>query len=165
MKWMEDLGDTRAEWLRQLPFSLLIPTLDLLVVHAGLIPGIPLKQQSLKTLTEVGLLASCHNSVTGPHHTRYSRQSLCRSWDVLDEPARSLNPAACTLLNTPDLLSLAMCWPILSLLMHPLLHYLLFMCCSCGFYQRVCLNIPLMDRVQIVHQVRFGHCAHSDCNH
>lgn len=52
-KWLEHLGDTRAEWLRQLPFSLSVPSLDLVVVHAGLIPGIPLKQQSLKTLTEV----------------------------------------------------------------------------------------------------------------
>ncbi|KAL3146662.1 hypothetical protein ABBQ32_000890 [Trebouxia sp. C0010 RCD-2024] len=56
MKWLEDLGDTRAEWLRQLPFSLSIPSLDFLVVHAGLIPGIPLKQQSLKTLTELRVL-------------------------------------------------------------------------------------------------------------
>ena len=53
LKWLEQLGDSRAEWLRQLPFSLSIPSLDLLVVHAGLIPGVPLKQQSLKTLTEV----------------------------------------------------------------------------------------------------------------
>ena len=59
MRWLEHLGDSRAQWLRQLPFSLSIPSLDLLVVHAGLIPGIPLKQQSLKTLTEVGLLTSC----------------------------------------------------------------------------------------------------------
>lgn len=125
MKWLEDLGDTRAEWLRQLPFSLSIPSLDFLVVHAGLIPGIPLKQQSLKTLTEVGLFDSCHNSVTGPHHTRHSHQSLYCSWNVLDELARSRNPAACTLLNTPDLPSLAVCWPIFSLLMHPLLQYLL----------------------------------------
>lgn len=56
LKWLEQLGDSRAEWLRQLPFSLSIPSLKLLVVHAGLIPGIPLSQQSLKTLTEVGLL-------------------------------------------------------------------------------------------------------------
>ena len=53
LKWLEDLGNDRAEWLRQLPFSLSVPSLNLLVVHAGLIPGIPLKKQSLKTLTEV----------------------------------------------------------------------------------------------------------------
>lgn len=49
----ESLGEERAEWLRQLPFSLSIPSHDIVVVHAGLIPGIPLKQQSLKTLTDV----------------------------------------------------------------------------------------------------------------
>ena len=54
-KWLKDLGDERAEWLRQLPFSLSSPAHKLIVVHAGLIPGIPLKQQSLKTLTEVNL--------------------------------------------------------------------------------------------------------------
>ena len=52
-KWLKGLGDERAEWIRQLPFSLSSPAHKLVVVHAGLIPGIPLKQQSLKTLTEV----------------------------------------------------------------------------------------------------------------
>ena len=71
MKWLEQLGDSRAEWLRQLPFSLSIPSLNLLVVHAGLIPGIPLKQQSLKTLTEVGP-ADCLQAVLHTHQ-------LCRT--------------------------------------------------------------------------------------
>ena len=52
-KWLQELGEERAKWLAQLPFSLSVPSLNLLVVHAGLIPGIPLKEQSLKTLTEV----------------------------------------------------------------------------------------------------------------
>ena len=52
-KWLQELGEERANWLAQLPFSLSVPSLNLLVVHAGLIPGIPLKEQSLKTLTEV----------------------------------------------------------------------------------------------------------------
>lgn len=64
LKWLEQLGDSRAEWLRQLPFSLSIPSLNLLVVHAGLIPGVPVKQQSLKTLTEVGLMTVLQ---TAPH--------------------------------------------------------------------------------------------------
>ncbi|KAL0024272.1 hypothetical protein WJX79_001692 [Trebouxia sp. C0005] len=55
-KWLEELGAERAEWLKQLPFSLSVPCLKLLVVHAGLIPGIPLKEQSLKTLTELRTL-------------------------------------------------------------------------------------------------------------
>ena len=52
-QWLQELGEERAKWLAQLPFSLSVPSLSLLVVHAGLIPGIPLKEQSLKTLTEV----------------------------------------------------------------------------------------------------------------
>ena len=59
LKWLEGLGDERAEWLRQLPFSLSVPYLNLLVVHAGLIPGIPLEQQSLTTLTEVFIMILC----------------------------------------------------------------------------------------------------------
>ena len=52
-KWLTELGDERAVWLGELPFSISLPSLNLIVVHAGLVPGIPLKQQSLKTLTEV----------------------------------------------------------------------------------------------------------------
>lgn len=50
--WLTGLGDDRACWLGELPFSLSLPSLNLIVVHAGLDPGIPLKKQSLKTLTE-----------------------------------------------------------------------------------------------------------------
>lgn len=59
-RWVAELGDDRAVWLGELPFSVSLPSLNLLVVHAGLIPGIPLRKQSLKTLTEVA--GRCHRS-------------------------------------------------------------------------------------------------------
>ena len=77
MKWLEHLGDSRAEWLRQLPFSLSIPSLNLLVVHAGLIPGMPLKKQSLKTLTEVGP-SVCLQAAPHMHQLCRTVHRLCR---------------------------------------------------------------------------------------
>lgn len=75
-KCLQDLGDERAEWLRQLPFSLSVPSRKLIVVHAGLIPGIPLHQQSLKTLTELRDL---------PASERLSGSSMPKSQESPDQ--------------------------------------------------------------------------------
>lgn len=38
-QWMHKLSREEIDWLHNLPFTLTIPSLDILVVHAGLIPG------------------------------------------------------------------------------------------------------------------------------
>ncbi|GJP37731.1 hypothetical protein CLOM_g22152 [Closterium sp. NIES-68] len=49
-KWLSDLSSTDLDWLHSLPFSICIPSHNCLVVHAGLVPGIPLHRQHLTHL-------------------------------------------------------------------------------------------------------------------
>ena len=66
-RWVADLSDEDVEWLSELPYSLRIPakllgdSADTLVVHAGLVPGVPLEHQTVETfitLREVKRLSS-----------------------------------------------------------------------------------------------------------
>lgn len=45
-KWVKELSREEAAWLEKLPFTLAIPAYQTLIVHAGLIPGVPLASQS-----------------------------------------------------------------------------------------------------------------------
>ena len=42
------------EYLRKLPFTLSMPSHGVCVVHAGFVPGVPIQQQSLEDMIEVG---------------------------------------------------------------------------------------------------------------
>ncbi|XP_072029306.1 bis(5'-nucleosyl)-tetraphosphatase PrpE [asymmetrical]-like [Amphiura filiformis] len=44
-EWLRLLDDTDIELLSQLPFTISIPSLDAMIVHAGLVPGHPLPEQ------------------------------------------------------------------------------------------------------------------------
>ncbi|EIE18738.1 Metallo-dependent phosphatase [Coccomyxa subellipsoidea C-169] len=46
-KWVKDLPAAAAQWLHALPFSLRIPSYGVTVVHAGIVPDVPLERQSL----------------------------------------------------------------------------------------------------------------------
>lgn len=48
--WVSQMAPEDATWLRELPFTLRIPSHNILVVHAGLLPGLPLDQQPLAPL-------------------------------------------------------------------------------------------------------------------
>lgn len=39
------------EWLEALPYSIRFPSFGCVVVHAGLVPGVPLESQSLEAMT------------------------------------------------------------------------------------------------------------------
>lgn len=45
MAWLNDLGADNEKWLLDLPYTIHIPWLNALVVHAGLVPGVALTQQ------------------------------------------------------------------------------------------------------------------------
>ena len=45
-QWMHQLDGEDLQWLFDLPFSLTIPSVGAIVVHAGLVPGVPLSEQS-----------------------------------------------------------------------------------------------------------------------
>ncbi|KAK9859863.1 hypothetical protein WJX84_004032 [Apatococcus fuscideae] len=63
--WLEQLGEDRAQWLGQLPFSISIPSYQVAVVHAGMVPGVPLEKQSLETLTEIRTMPDPNSTASG----------------------------------------------------------------------------------------------------
>lgn len=50
-KWVAELTEEEAQFLAGLPLGISIPDHNVVVVHAGLVPGIPLEQQSHETIT------------------------------------------------------------------------------------------------------------------
>ena len=46
LEWMKKLSGEELRWLFELPFTISIPSLSVCVVHAGLLPRLPLDQQS-----------------------------------------------------------------------------------------------------------------------
>ncbi|CAH1232777.1 bis(5'-nucleosyl)-tetraphosphatase PrpE [asymmetrical]-like [Branchiostoma lanceolatum] len=44
--WVGKLTSEEAEYLRELPYTISLPTYNVIVVHAGLVPGRPLEEQS-----------------------------------------------------------------------------------------------------------------------
>lgn len=49
-QWMRQLDRGDLEWLFELPYTLTIPSLNICVVHAGLVPCLPLQQQPLDSM-------------------------------------------------------------------------------------------------------------------
>ncbi|KAL8619120.1 hypothetical protein ACOMHN_019392 [Nucella lapillus] len=52
-KWLLDLTGEDFTFLQELPYTLSIPSLSVLVVHGGLVPGKPLEFQSLEDLSHM----------------------------------------------------------------------------------------------------------------
>ncbi len=52
--WVTGLSADDAAWMAELPFTLSIPSRRIIVAHAGVLPGVPLAQQSLADLYTVG---------------------------------------------------------------------------------------------------------------
>ncbi|KAF8065841.1 apaH [Scenedesmus sp. PABB004] len=52
-RWVAQLSDDDVAFLAALPFSLELPDFGIAVVHAGLLPGVPLRRQRLEHLTKL----------------------------------------------------------------------------------------------------------------
>lgn len=52
-KWMERLSSEELEWLLELPYTISIPSKNMLIVHAGLVPGVPIEGQSTNDLIHI----------------------------------------------------------------------------------------------------------------
>lgn len=48
--WVSNLSDDDIGYLRELPYTISIPSLSVIIVHAGLVPGIPLTEQELTNM-------------------------------------------------------------------------------------------------------------------
>lgn len=51
--WISNLDEKDIEYFSELPYTIEIPSLNAIVVHAGLIPGLPLELQDLNNMTNM----------------------------------------------------------------------------------------------------------------
>lgn len=49
-EWIKELTKNQVKYLESLPFILEIPCLKIMIVHAGLVPGVPMEYQKLEDL-------------------------------------------------------------------------------------------------------------------
>ena len=52
-RWILSLDPSDVRFLESLPYSISIPSLGAIIVHAGLVPGIPLEKQHTNTLAHI----------------------------------------------------------------------------------------------------------------
>ena len=52
-EWLHQLSREDLQWLYELPFTLTIPSLNICVVHAGLVPFVPLMHQPLTSMLHI----------------------------------------------------------------------------------------------------------------
>ena len=69
--WFLEATPADIEYLADLPFSLSVPSHGVLVVHAGLVPGIPLPRQSLYDLIEARCTQTVPTGAALPTHARW----------------------------------------------------------------------------------------------
>lgn len=48
--WSQSLTDADVDFLKELPYTISIPSCNALIVHAGLLPGVPLEEQHLNDM-------------------------------------------------------------------------------------------------------------------
>ncbi len=52
-KWIKELTRNQIDYLISMSYTIRIPSLNLMIVHAGLIPGVPLQSQQFKNMVEM----------------------------------------------------------------------------------------------------------------
>ena len=67
--WVQGMTPQHAELLAELPFTIAIPAYSALIVHAGVVPGVPLEQQSLADLYKMRNLAPASTLAAAPSAT------------------------------------------------------------------------------------------------
>jgi predicted phosphodiesterase len=64
--WVKDLLPDDVTYLRELPYTISIPSVNIIVVHAGLVPGVPLLlQHPINMTTMRGIIAAPDGSMEG----------------------------------------------------------------------------------------------------
>lgn len=52
-QWVKDLSEMDAQWLYNLPWSISLPSHNIVIVHAGMVPKVPLEKQLLVDLNHM----------------------------------------------------------------------------------------------------------------
>lgn len=58
-------GSEEIEWMRSLPYTISIPSFQCLVVHAGIVPNIPIEKQKKSDMTKMRNLIASHSRSRG----------------------------------------------------------------------------------------------------
>lgn len=80
--YLSTLTQEDFSYLQSLPYSLTIPKINSIIVHAGMVPGIPLKQQCLIDLCHMRNLVS-KDTLWGPVHVAKSKPDIGVQWGTL----------------------------------------------------------------------------------
>lgn len=94
-QWLKSLSEDDLKWVSELPYTISIPSKNIIVVHAGLVPGVELEHQNLNhflhlrdvlldvhSLKWTGFKAACEGSVPwasawpGPEHVYFGHDAL-----------------------------------------------------------------------------------------
>lgn len=68
--WVPNLSDEDIGYLRELPYTIILPSLSVIIVHAGLVPGIPLTEQDLTNMIIMrNLVKSSNGTLTAAELT------------------------------------------------------------------------------------------------
>lgn len=69
-RWMEDINEEESDFLSQLPYTITIPSLKAIIVHAGLIPGVPVREMAPSDLVEMRNVVKEGNGYKANHTHR-----------------------------------------------------------------------------------------------
>ena len=78
--WLERLTREELDWYFDLPFSIHFPSREVLVIHAGLVPGLPLEKQNQHDLLHLRNVTFDLRTLTFSSHRGNSEQSHPQPW-------------------------------------------------------------------------------------
>ncbi len=85
-QYVEELTPEDYDYILRLPYSIRIPQINAVIVHAGLVPGVPLEDQLYKDITRMRNLVPSQ-SVLGPAWKAHAKDTAGVAWaPVWDGP-------------------------------------------------------------------------------
>ena len=81
-QWLTELTAHDMQWLLSLPYSLHLPSRDIIVTHAGLVPGVDLASQRLTDMLHLRDVTFDSKSLTFSGHVKYqlNGQPWAQAW-------------------------------------------------------------------------------------
>ncbi len=82
-EWLLELTNHEMQWLFSLPYSIHIPSRDVIIIHAGLVPGLDLQSQRLSDMLHLRDVTFDSKSLTFSGHIRYhpNGQPWAQAWN------------------------------------------------------------------------------------
>ena len=82
-EWLKQLSDEDVQWLSALPYSLSFPSHNIIVIHAGLVPGVDLASQSLSDMLHLRDTTFDSKTLTFSGHAKYqpNGQPWAQAWE------------------------------------------------------------------------------------